>query len=34
MLTDKDIRDAVENCEWRKDLGGRNRQCKHILLVE
>lgn len=22
MLTDKDIHDAIENCQWRKDLGG------------
>lgn len=22
MLTDKDIHDAIENCEWRKDVGG------------
>ena len=22
MLTDKDVQDAVENCIWRKDLGG------------
>lgn len=22
MLTDKDIQEAVENCEWRKDIHG------------
>lgn len=22
MLTDKDIQDAIENCEWRKDVSG------------
>ena len=22
MLTDKDIQEAVENCEWRKDIQG------------